>query len=80
MVRRLKAIYSGNALIPREACDLPEGAIVDLVVEGLALEPPVIADPQERSRTLKAVVERMRRNPLPADAPRLTRDQMHERD
>jgi len=80
MTRRLRAVYSGNALIPRGACDLPEGAVVDLVVEGLAIEPPMIADPDERSRVLKAIVERMRRSPLPPDAPRLTREQMHEGD
>jgi hypothetical protein len=80
MVRRLKAIYSGKALIPQEPCDLPEGAVVELIVEGSLSLPPPVTDPDERGRILSGLVERMRRNGLPAGAPRFTREQLHERD
>jgi|WetSurMetagenome_2_1015567.scaffolds.fasta_scaffold1523003_1 hypothetical protein len=79
MVRRLKALYSGKTLIPQEPCDLPEGAIVELILHGAPILPPEIGEPGERARALRAVVARMQRNPLPAAAPRLTREQLHER-
>jgi len=41
--------------------------------------PPLVSAPEERARILRETVERMKLNPLPADAPRFSRDQMHER-
>jgi hypothetical protein len=41
--------------------------------------PPKIEDPAERSRILRMVGQNMRNNPLPANAPRFTRDELHER-
>ena len=79
MVRRLKAIYSGKALIPQGPCDFPEGSVVDLIVQGVSVEGPQVTDAAERSRALRMLVARMRRNPVGPNAPRLTRDQMHER-
>jgi hypothetical protein len=40
----------------------------------------MITDPEERAKRMKALVERMQRNPIPANAPRFTRDELHERD
>lgn len=48
-------------------------------VQGPHIIPPSITDPEERARRLKALVERMENNPIPADAPRYTRDELHER-
>ena len=79
MVRRLKARYSGNALIPQEPCDIPEGAVVDLIVQGASALPPETSDPAERTAILRRLVERMQHNRLPSGAPRLTRDDYHER-
>ena len=42
--------------------------------EGLA-----VTDAAERSRLLAALLERMRANPIPANAPRFTREELHER-
>ena len=43
--------------------------------EGLA-----VTNAAERSRLLAALLERMRANPIPANAPRFTREELHERD
>jgi hypothetical protein len=41
--------------------------------------PPRISHPEERERVLKEIVEEMVRNPIPADAPHLTREDFHAR-
>jgi hypothetical protein len=46
---------------------------------GRTFIPPSVADPKERARILEEALELARRNPIPPDAPRLTREQMHER-
>ncbi|HEX8721456.1 MAG TPA: antitoxin family protein [Pyrinomonadaceae bacterium] len=80
MSQTLKAIYRDGAFIPQTPCDLPEGAEVELVVRDPHTIPPKVTDPEERRRILKEVVENMRANPLPADAPRrFTREELHER-
>jgi hypothetical protein len=52
---------------------------VQLIIQGPVAIPPIVTDPAERARVLSAVMERMQRNPLPVNAPRWTRDQLHER-
>ncbi len=47
-------------------CQLPENSEVELIVQGPVVIPPGVADPQERARIRKRVVERMRQNPIPA--------------
>lgn len=79
MVRRLRAVYSGRQLVPQEPCDIPEGAVVDLIVEDATVVPARVVDEQERRSVLRALVERMRNDPFSANAPRWTRDQLHER-
>jgi predicted DNA-binding antitoxin AbrB/MazE fold protein len=75
----VRAIYRAGAFIPQEPCDLPEGAAVELIIHRPGIYPPEITDPEEQARLLKLVTERMMRNPIPADAPRFTRDELHER-
>ena len=70
---------------------LPEGTKVtiapvpaahdqELVVERRSnVTPPAVTDPVERQRILNEVVARMMDNPLPLDAPKFTRDELHER-
>ncbi len=79
MAFTLKAIYRNGAFIPETACNLPEEAKVDLIVQRSAVIPPEVSDLEERKRLLRAVVDRMQQNPVPADAPRFTRDELHER-
>jgi hypothetical protein len=79
MAQVVKAIFSGNAFIPQEPCNVPEGALVDLIVQDPSILPPRVKDPQERARILKRLVERIKNNPIPAKAPRFSREELHER-
>lgn len=79
MSQRLRAIYQGGAFIPQSPCDLPENSEVELIIEAPRVIPPSVTDPEERKRILARMVERMRANPIPANAPRFTREELHER-
>jgi hypothetical protein len=68
-----------GTFLVREPCDLPENAEVELFVQGPVLTPPTVSDSDEKARILAEMTERMRQNPLPAAAPRFTRDQLQER-
>jgi len=76
---RIRAIFQEGKFIPQEPCELPEAAEVQLSVEPSNITPPLVTDPAERQRILKEVVERMKANPIPANAPKFTRDELHER-
>jgi hypothetical protein len=76
---RIRAVYRDGKFVPQEACELPEAAEVQLVVEQPNIIPPAVTDPAERQRILNEVVTRMMANPLPQDAPKFTRDELHER-
>jgi predicted DNA-binding antitoxin AbrB/MazE fold protein len=75
----LKAVYRNGVFVPETACQLPENSQVELIVQGPVVIPPGVTDPQERARIRKRLVERMRQNFIAADAPRLTREHLHER-
>ncbi len=79
MSQRVRAIYQGGAFIPQAPCDLPENTEVELIIEAPRLLPPTIESEEERKQILSRMVERMRANPIPSDAPRFTREEMHER-
>lgn len=75
----MKAVYRDGSFVPREPCGLPEGAEVEIVVQGVPILPAPVTDPAERQRILQALTERMQRHPLPREAPRFTREELHER-
>jgi predicted DNA-binding antitoxin AbrB/MazE fold protein len=75
----LRAVYRNGVFIPETACDLPEDSQVELTVQGPVVVPASVTDPEQRALIRKQLVERMRRNPVPKDAPRFTREQLHER-
>jgi predicted DNA-binding antitoxin AbrB/MazE fold protein len=76
----VKAIFEHGAFVPETPCDLPEGTRVLLAIQHVGLiQPPEVSAPEERARILLTLVERMKRNPLPQNAPRFSRDEMHER-
>ena len=79
MTYRTKAIYRGGAFVPQIQCNLPEDSEVDLLVHGPLLIPPAISDPEERARVLSGLRSRSRQSPIPVEAPRYTRDELHER-
>ncbi len=79
MSQRLRATYQRGAFIPETPCDLPEGAEVELILRGPTILPPEVTEPEERARILARLVDRMQQNPIPAEAPPLTRESLHER-
>ena len=76
---RIRAVFREGKFVPEEPCALPEAAEVQLTVERPNIIPPAVTDPQERQRILQEVVQRMMANPIPANAPKFTRDELHER-
>jgi predicted DNA-binding antitoxin AbrB/MazE fold protein len=79
MSQTLKAIYRSGTFILQTACDLPEGVEVELLVKSPPVVPPKIADVVSRQDFLRQLVERMQQNPIPSNAPKFTRDRLHER-
>jgi predicted DNA-binding antitoxin AbrB/MazE fold protein len=79
MSQTLKAIYRDGAFIPQTPCDLPEGAEVEITIRSPKLIPPRVTDPEERGRLMDELIQNMLDNPIPEDAPRLTREELHER-
>jgi predicted DNA-binding antitoxin AbrB/MazE fold protein len=79
MAHKVKAVYQRGVFVPEGPCDVPEGAEVELIIQGPLILPPEVKEAKERQHILRMVIERMRQNPLPVDAPRLTREALHER-
>ncbi len=79
MEATVRAVYHNGVFVPTTPCDFPENTEVEVSVRGPTIIPPSITDPAEQVRIRRKVLERMRRNPLSADAPRFTREELHER-
>jgi hypothetical protein len=79
MADHLRAVFQHGTFVPETPCQLPEGSQVVLTVSSGLVVPPQINDPAEKAAILRGIVERMRHNPLPIDAPRFSRDELHER-
>ena len=76
---RLKAIYRDGAFVPLangEKLNVPENTEVELTVHNPYVVP---ATAEERERALRELFASWDAHPLRPDAPRLTRDEMHER-
>jgi predicted DNA-binding antitoxin AbrB/MazE fold protein len=79
MLKSVKAVYHKGVFVPRESCDIPEGAEVELIIQCSFLLPPEIRGDEEKKRILRITVERMQQNLIPTEAPRLTREAFHDR-
>jgi predicted DNA-binding antitoxin AbrB/MazE fold protein len=79
MSYRVKAVYQEGVFVPQGHCEIPEGSEVELIIQGPLTLPPEMKETAERKHILRMVIERMQHNPLPVDAPRLTREALHER-
>ncbi len=79
MSQVLKAIYHNGTFVLRSPFELPEGTEVELLVQSPAIVSPPITDVEAKKQFLKSLVDRMQQNPIPSDAPRFTRDMLHER-
>lgn len=79
---RLKAIYRDGAFVPvqnGEKLNMPENTEVEITVHDPYVIPPRVMDEAERARIMQELIESWNQHPLRADAPRLTRDELHER-
>ncbi len=76
---RIRAVFKDGKFVPRENCELPEAAEVELVIEPSNTFSPVVADPVQRQKILGELVQRMMSQPLAQNAPKLSRDELHER-
>lgn len=78
---RLRAIYKDGAFVPTngEKVNVPENTEVELTVHNPYILPPKAKSEEERQRALRELIESWEKHPLKGDAPRLTRDELHER-
>jgi predicted DNA-binding antitoxin AbrB/MazE fold protein len=79
MIQKIRAIYRNGVFRPKSPCSLPEDAEFDLLIQQAAVSPPTVTDAAERKRILQQLVERMQQNPIPSSAPKLRREDLHER-
>ena len=79
MSQKVRAVYRAGVFVLQEPCDIPDESQVELIVQGPLVLAPEITDPAKRKRLLKAVANRMQKNPLPPTAPYLTREDLHAR-
>jgi antitoxin component of MazEF toxin-antitoxin module len=79
---RLKAIYRDGAFVPLtngEKLNVPENSEVELTVHNPSVLPARPTSGEDRQRALRELFASWDAYPLRPDAPRLTRDEMHER-
>lgn len=79
MSQALKAIYRNGTFILQTAFELPEGTEVELLIQSPQVVAPPIVDIETKQQFLKSLIERMQQNLIPMNAPRFTRDMLHER-
>ena len=82
MSLKLKAIYKDGAFVPipnGEKLNVSENAEVEITVHDPYIVPATAASDEERKRALLELFASWDAHPLRSDAPRLTRDEMHER-
>lgn len=80
MSLKLKAIYRDGAFVPipnGEKVNVSENAEVEITVHDPYVVPAT--SDEKRERALRELFASWDAHPLRADAPRLTRDEMHER-
>lgn len=75
----LKAIYRNGTFILQSAFELPEETEVELLIQSPHVVSPLLSGVEVKKQFLKSLVERMQQNPIPLNAPRFTRDMLHER-
>ncbi len=74
----LKAVYRNGTFILETACNLPEGSEVELLIQSSSVVSPPISDVESKQRFLNLLISRMQQNPIPLNAPRFTREMLHE--
>ncbi len=72
MIEKARAVHQDGAF-------LPENTEVGLPAQPSMTRGPTVCDVEERTRILQGLTERMKKNCLPSETPRLRRDELHER-
>lgn len=79
---RIRAIYKDGAFVPvttGELSGVRENAEVEITLHDSYTLPPIVTDPEERAKIICELLNRMKANPIPVNAPRFTREELHER-
>ena len=79
---KLRAVYKNGAFVPvanGEKLNVPENAEVELTVHNPYIVPATAKTDEVRERAWRELLASWDAFPLRADAPRLTREEMHER-
>jgi predicted DNA-binding antitoxin AbrB/MazE fold protein len=79
METTVPVVFQNGVFVPTVPCDLAEDTEAKVVLLGPTIIPATEKDPEERRRIARELMERMQRHPISADAPRFTREQLHER-
>lgn len=79
MTQNLTAVYHDGAFFPENPCSLPEGTRVTLQVEVPELTASRSADAEARREKMQTLLARMMANPIPANSPKFSREELHER-
>ena len=79
MEASIPAVYRDGVFVPTVPCEFPQNAEVEVCLKGPTIIPPRVADLEEQVRIRRKVVERMSSRPLSPNAPRFTREELHER-
>jgi len=79
MSPRIDAVFEGGVFRPLQPVDIPEGECVAITISDPYTIPPLVTDEGEGTRLLQVLVREMKQHPLKGNAPRLTRDELHER-
>jgi predicted DNA-binding antitoxin AbrB/MazE fold protein len=79
MIHECDAVYRGGVFVPQEPCGLSEETRVHLIVHQADIQPPQTADPVERARGMREMIERWRNTPVAPEAFPLMREALHER-
>lgn len=76
---RIRAVFLDGKFVPTEPCALPEKSEVELTVEPSQNLPPTVTDARQREQLMRELLARMTAASLASNAPRLSRDELHER-
>jgi predicted DNA-binding antitoxin AbrB/MazE fold protein len=75
----IRALFKDGVFVPQEHIELTDGSNVEILVRDSKVRSPSVSDPDERRRMMDYLIASFRRNPIPAGARKLTRDELHER-
>lgn len=78
MSQRVLATYRNGTFELETPCDLPEETQVELTVHTPFESHSIVTDPKERRLVKARLIERMKNNPIPVDAPKFDRESLYD--